>query len=77
MVLVLVAVAVVMLWMRTQPQQATEAVKEQQKAATPTQSPTTGTQSVARPSDFESLMANINKALDITNNIIQTQTQKN
>lgn len=77
MVLVIVAVAFVMLYMRTQPQQTQQAVQEQQKQTEPTQSRTTGQQGVTGNGDFASLMANISKALDLTNNVIQTQTQKN
>lgn len=77
MVLVIVALVGFMLWTRTQPAQTQQAVQEQQKQTTPTQSPTTGQQGVARQSDFASLLATINKALDTTNNVIQTATQKN
>ena len=77
MVLVIVAVAGLMLFMRTQPAQAQQAAQEQQKAATPTASPTTGQQGVTGNGDFASVMNLITAALATTNNIIQTNTQKN
>lgn len=73
--LIIVVVVFLALYFRQQTQATSTAQVE--KTTTPTASPTTGQQGVTGNGDFASLLSTINKALDTTNHIIQTQTQKN
>lgn len=51
--------------------------KEPSNPPKPTAAPTTGTQSVAAKSDFQSLLDTINNALSTTEVIVSTVVEKN